>query len=64
MTESALAGFDLGYEYINDADMERAQDWERRRRQERRDLINWFRSEVAFLWITKGTQTRRKHARN
>lgn len=63
MTESSLAGFDLGYEYINDADMERAQDWERRRRAERRDLIRWFKAEVLFLWITMGTR-RKKHARD
>ncbi len=49
----------LGYEYINDADMERAQAFERQKCQEHRDLIKWFRSEIAFVMLTYGTRSRR-----
>lgn len=48
----------LGYEYINDADMERAQAFERQKCQEHRDLVKWFSSELVFVILSYGVKRR------
>lgn len=48
---SKLSDFDLGYEFLDDADLQRYRDFERRSAQERRNLLKWVQLQFLIMWL-------------
>lgn len=46
-----MIDFDLGYEYINDADMAAHEAWKRKVAVERRNIIKWFEVQVLLVYV-------------
>ena len=59
MTQSALSDFKLYFEHLPDCPMIEA---EKRCKQERKDVIEWAKRELAFAIMTYNTPKRRPHA--
>ena len=55
---NSLEAFDIGFEFINDADFERYQDFMKQFRKMKRDLKHWFL--ITSLSIPKLTRWRFK----
>lgn len=57
-----MIDFDLGYEYINDADMAAHDAWKRRVAAERRDLRRWAQQQVLLVYVLCMGRRRRREA--